>query len=567
MANKNATLEQPKNLEELDYDELEQLLQAEFDEQMSDLNFLDEQKEQIGNPDALGNVILNTVWEQFTNQIAIQAGEDFVKANNGLKLDLSNDAHIQTTENFADGKIATHNTEIDYQKRYDDWQSNFVKDENGNVVTHKTRSGKEEATLVKGARDPYDADRPKGNAKKHTDMDHTVSAAEIIRDPEAAAHMTKEEKIAFANSDANLNEMDSSWNKSKGDKSMTDWLDNPNANGQKPDEIFDISAEDEAKLRQKDAEAREEYARQKEEAEQRSIEAGKRSQKAEALRIGKKAARAVIMNLLADLVKKIIQKLVLWLRSADKKLKTLLKCVKDAIISFVIDLKNNVVNVMDSAVTVIATSILGPVVNTIKRAWMFIKQGWSSLKQSIDYLKDPSNKNKPIGILMMEVGKIVTAGLTAAGAIVLGEAIEDGLSIIPIFATEIPLFGSLANIIGIFMGAVISGIIGALAINLINTMIAKKQKAAIISDKVEKSNEILATQEAIKNVVNSNVEKTKSDVASSISERHKDAGKVMKETVGHIKENTERDFSDIDNSKDFAEIDQRIRRLAKEGDC
>lgn len=567
MANKNATLEQPKNLEELDYDELEQLLRAEFDEQMSDLNFLDEQKEQIGNPDALGNVILNTVWEQFTNQIAIQAGEDFVKANNGLKLDLSNDAHIQTTENFADGKIATHNTEIDYQKRYDDWQSNFVKDENGNVVTHKTRSGKEEATLVKGARDPYDADRPKGNAKKHTDMDHTVSAAEIIRDPEAAAHMTKEEKIAFANSDANLNEMDSSWNKSKGDKSMTDWLDNPNANGQKPDEIFDISAEDEAKLRQKDAEAREEYARQKEEAEQRSIEAGKRSQKAEALRIGKKAARAVIMNLLADLVKKIIQKLVLWLRSADKKLKTLLKCVKDAIISFVIDLKNNVVNVMDSAVTVIATSILGPVVNTIKRAWMFIKQGWSSLKQSIDYLKDPSNKNKPIGILMMEVGKIVTAGLTAAGAIVLGEAIEDGLSIIPIFATEIPLFGSLANIIGIFMGAVISGIIGALAINLINTMIAKKQKAAIISDKVEKSNEILATQEAIKNVVNSNVEKTKSDVASSISERHKDAGKVMKETVGHIKENTERDFSDIDNSKDFAEIDQRIRRLAKEGEC
>ncbi len=60
-------------------------------------------------------------------------------------------------------------------------------------------------------------------------MDHTVSAAEIIRDPAANAHMTKDEQIAFANSDANLNEMDSSLNRSKGDKSMTDWLDNPNS--------------------------------------------------------------------------------------------------------------------------------------------------------------------------------------------------------------------------------------------------------------------------------------------------------------------------------------------------
>ena len=57
--------------------------------------------------------------------------------------------------------------------------------------------------------------------------------------------------VAFANSDANLNEMDSSLNRSKGDKSMTDWLDNPNSRGQKPDEIFDISAEDEAKMRLK----------------------------------------------------------------------------------------------------------------------------------------------------------------------------------------------------------------------------------------------------------------------------------------------------------------------------
>ena len=228
MAKENAVLDKKEQLNEdlvesFDFDELEEKLQSQLEEELADMQFLAEEKEKIGNPDNLGNVIMDVVWEQFLNQVAVTAGEDFIKENRGLHLDLRKEAHIQTTENFAEGKIATHNTEIDYQQRYDDWQSNFVKDENGNVVTHQTRSGKEEATLVKGARKPFDEGRPTGSVENHTDMDHTVSAAEIIRDPAANAHMTKEEQIAFANSDANLNEMDSSLNRSKGDKSMTEW--------------------------------------------------------------------------------------------------------------------------------------------------------------------------------------------------------------------------------------------------------------------------------------------------------------------------------------------------------
>lgn len=251
----------------LDFDELEEKLNSELEESLSDLEFLKEEKEKIANPDHLGEVIQGVIWEQFLNQVAATAGEDFIKENNGLTLDLRSEAHIQTTDNFANGKIATHNTHIDYQQRYDDWQSNFQHDENGNVITHTTRSGKEEATLAKGARKPFDEGRPTGSAKKHTDMDHTVSAGEIIRDAEANAHMTKEEQIAFANSDKNLNEMDASQNRSKGDKSMDEWLDNPNSKGQKPDEIFDMSEEDKAKLKEKDAEAREEYRKQKKEGE------------------------------------------------------------------------------------------------------------------------------------------------------------------------------------------------------------------------------------------------------------------------------------------------------------
>lgn len=567
MASANATKEKSIDLEKLDLDDLERQLEEGFGEdpdrelaeRLAVLDFIDEQKAQIANPDMLGQVVLNTVWDQFTNQVAIQAGEDFIKSNNDLRLDLSDDAHIQTTENFADAKIASHNTEIDYQKRYDEWQSNYQKDESGNVVTHTTRTGKEEATLVKGARAPFDENRPKGSKENHTDMDHTVSAAEIIRDAEANAHMTKEEQIAFANSKENLNEMDSSLNRSKGDKSMSDWLDNPNANGQKPDEIFDISEADEQRLREKDEEARAEYEKQKKEAEERSIKAGKKSQKAEALRVGKKAARAIIMNLLAELVKKIIQKFVAWLKSSNKNLKSLLTSIKDAIIAFVIDLKTQVVSVLDTAVTVIASSIIGPVVGVIKKAWMFIKQGWKSLKEAVDYIRDPKNKGQSVEIMMMEVGKIVMAGLTAGGAIVLGEVIEAGLTTIPIFAIEIPLFGSLANIIGIFMGAVVAGIIGALAIDLINRLIAKKQKQMLEAERIDMANSVLATQDKIIARDIDKLNSEKEDISSSISNRHKEAGKIMKEALDNIINN-----DGESNDEELRNISKRLDSLAKE---
>ena len=560
MANENATIEK-KNIDDLDFDELERQLQGELESKIDDLKFLEEERQKIGSPDALGDVILNTVWEQFTNQIAVQAGEDFIKENNSLNLDLRSEAHIQNTENFTNGKIATHNTEIDYQQRYDDWQANFQKNEDGSVKTKiDLRSGKEKAVLNKNARKDFDKNRPKGSDTNNTQMDHTISAAEIIRDPKVATHMTREEQVDFANSDANLNLMNSAANQSKGDSTMSEWLDSER-NGEKPADRFDI---DEDALRKKDQEAREEYEKQKKEAEQRSIETGKSSQKAEAFRIGKKAARAIVMNLLADLVKKIIQKLVAWFKSSEKSLNTLLTSIKKAIVNFITDLKNSVINIADTAVTVIATSILGSVVGTIKKAWMFIKQGWSSLKESVEYIKNPENKGKPVGMLMLEVGKIVIAGLTAVGAIVLDEVIETGLMTVPIFAVEIPLFGTLANIIGIFMGAVVAGIVGALAINLINRLIAKRQKAALNEEKIERGNEILATEEKIMDVAIKKADKTKVDVLNSISKRHKEAADIMRDSVETIKENSESDYEDIDNNEDFEEIDRRIGELNAE---
>ena len=548
----------------VDFDELESRLESDLEEQMSDLVGLEQDAEKIGNPDTLGETVMNVVWEQFINQVGVVAGEDFIKENRGLTLDLRDSAHIQTTENFANGKIATHNDKIDFQQRYNDWQSNFQHDENGNIVTHQTRTGKEEATLVKGARKPFDQGRPVGSVERGTDMDHTVSAGEIIRDPAANAHMTKEEQIAFANSDKNLNEIDAGQNRSKGDKTMTDWLDNPNRNGQKPNEIFDISEEQDKAYREKDAEAREEYDKRKKEGEQRSVETGKQSQKEEAMRIGGKALRSIIMGLLASLIKDIIRKLIVWFRSGKRKLSTFIDSVKEAIKSFVSNIKEHLLNAGNTLVTTIATTIFGPVIGMIKKAWIFLKQGYKSVKHAIQFLKDPNNKNMPFSLKMMEVGKIVIVGLTAGGAIVLSEVIEKGLMTIPGFAFEIPLLGSLANIIGMFLGALVSGLIGALALNLIDRLIAKKLKKINLQEQIEKKSDIIKAQGQLIEVTGKRVEKTRTETISNITQRHTEAAEVMKSAVQEIMANSEEINKPIYENAEIIEDDSEYFSENKE---
>ena len=550
-----------------DFDELEKELENQLKIELSELEFLKEEQEKIGNPDNLGKVIQDVVWEQFINQVGIVAGEDFIEENGGMTLDLRNEAHIQTTENFANGKIATHNTKIDFQERYDNWQSNFKKDENGNIIYHTTRNGKEEATLVKGARKPFDKDRPTGSIENKTDMDHTLPASKIIRDPAANAHLEQEEQINFANSDKNLYEMDSSLNRSKGDKTTSEWLDNPNSKAQKPKEIFNITEEKENEMRQKENEANEEYEKRIKEGEEKSIEAGKQSQKEEAFRMGGKALRAVVIQLLASFLKEIIAKLIKWFKTPKRKFEMLLNNLKEAIHSFVGKIKTHLINAGNTLFTAITTAIVGPVFRTLKKVWMLLKQGWQAIKNAIGYIKNPNNKNKPIGRLILETGKIVIAGLTGVGAIVLSEVIEKGLSSIPILLIEIPLLGSLTNIIGIFMGAVVSGIIGAIAINLIEKMIKRQYEIEIVDKKIDKSNEILKIQNKIINLNENKIIKTKENVSTSITERHKKTANYIKNTFNemfgkeNINNNEDKIIEENSNKEKFDEINSLLDEL------
>ena len=272
--------------------------------------------------------------------------------------------------------------------------------------------------------------------------------------------------------------------------------------------------------------------------------------------MGGKALRAVVMGLLAEFLREIIGKLIKWFKTTKGKFEHLWSSLKEAIHSFVGKIKTHLINAGNTLFNTITTMIIGPMYDTFRKVWMLLKQGWQSIKKAIDYIKNPQNKNKPIGRLILETGKIVIAGLTGVGAIVLSEVIEKGLSSIPILLVEIPLLGSLANIIGIFMGAVVSGIIGAIAIHFIQKTIEKKMKNEALLKQIDKGNEVLATQYKIQKLNEEKLIYQKRQVASNIINRHEklskynseiereteEKNKIYKEELEEYKKNTKKNL-------------------------
>lgn len=560
MANENELLALRSSDIEIKYDELlnlENSLENNLKDLIKDIEKIDLDREKLQNNEYLQESIENIVWEQVQLQLAAQIGDEFIKENNGQNLDLRKEAHIQTAENFEKGKFATHNRDVNYQERYDTWQNNFVKDDLGNIQTHSTRSGKIVNTLIKEARKPFDTGRPTGSKEKGTQMDHTVSAGEIIRDPKANAFLTKEEQIAFANSKANLNEIRSEVNQAKGDLSTSELFDNPNSKGQYAREVHNISSKEEKQLREKDNEARTEYDRVRDEAEKRAIKSGKKSRRDEALKISGKALKAALLQLLSEFLRELISKFISWLKDTERNLSTFIDKIKEAIISFVNNLANHVLNVGKSVVTMIASAIVGPVINTVLKAWTFIHQGWKSLKEAIDYINNPENKDKSLDIMMLEVGKIIIAGLTATGAIVVGEVLGASLTAsFPVLAISIPLLGTIGSVIGTFMGATLSGIIGAFVLKIIDQQIVNKQISELNSKKIDQNNEMLVIQDQLLDVKSIKLQVEKDSVINTIKERHDMAASMMKEKLSDIFAESTRD-----DKSDFDEIDTLLQEL------
>lgn len=364
---------------------------------------------------------------------------------------------------------------------------------------------------------------------------------------------SKEEVKDFANSSKNLHDLDASANMSKGDKTMKEFLDSER-NGLKPDERFNI---DRKQLEKDDREAREELHKRKQENKEKAIQSGKKSRRDEALKVSGKALKAAIFQLLSEFLKEIIKKFIVWLGEKHKNFNSFLEKLKEAISNFISNLSKHILNVGKSILTMLVTSIFGTVGEVFLKIWTFINQGWSSLKDAIDYLNNPENSSKDINIIILELGKIITAGIIATGGLALGETIGKSLiAIAPALALEIPILGSLASIIGTFMGATVAGITGAFVLKMIDQQIVDRQIADLSSEKIDQKNEMLVIQDQLLDVKNIKLEVEKNTIVNTIKERHDIAATMMKEKLSDI-------FSEstTDDKSDFDEIDALLQEL------
>ena len=388
-------------------------------------------------------------------------------------------------------------------------------------------------------------------------MDHTISASEIIRNPKVNAFMSEEEQYAFANSDINLNEMRASVNRAKGSKSVPEYLDYPNSKGQYAKDNQNLSESEIKQMREKYKVSTDELEARLDVAEKNAIKSGKKSLRNEALKVSGKALKAALLQLLSEFLRELISKFISWLKDTERNLSTFIEKVKEAIISFVNNLSNHLLNVGKSVVTMIASAIVGPVINTFLKAWTFIHQGWKSLKEAIDYLNNPDNKEKSVQIMMLEIGKIVVTGLSATGAIVVGEALGASLTAsFPVLAISIPLLGTIGSVIGTFMGATLSGIIGAFVLKMIDQQIVNKQIYELSSEKIDQKNEMLVIQNQLLDVKNIKLEVEKNTIINTIKERHDMAASIMKEKLSDIFAESTRD-----DKSDFDEIDALLQEL------
>ena len=542
MANENDLFELQVSDPDIDYDQLlglESSLEDNLKDIAEHIDQLDIDRDKLQNNEYLQESIENIVWEQVQLQLAAQIGDEFIKDNNGQTLDLRKEAHIQTAENFEKGKFATHNRDVDYQERYERWQDNFTTNKKG------------ERVLKTDAREFFDKGRDKGSGAVH--KDHTVSIKEQLNDIEMSTFFSKEEVKEFANSSKNLHDLDASANMSKGDKTMKEFLDSER-NGLKPEERFNI---DRKQLEKDDREAREELHKRKQENKEKAIQSGKKSRRDEALKVSGKALKAAIFQLLSEFLKEIIKKFIVWLGEKHKNFNSFLEKLKEAVSTFVSNLSKHILNIGQSILTMLVTSIFGTVGEVFLKIWTFMKQGWSSLKDAIDYLNNPENSSKNINIIILELGKIITAGIIVTGGVALGETIGKSLiAIAPPLAVEIPILGSLASIIGTFMGATVAGITGAFVLKMIDQQIVEKQIAELSSEKIDQKNEMLVIQDQLLDVKNIKLEVEKNTIINTIKERHDLAASIMKEKLSDIFTESTRD-----DKSDFDEIDTLLQEL------
>ena len=519
--------------ENLNYDELEELLEQQFTMEFSNLEKLELECKEISSPDKLGDVILDEIWNQFANQIGLDMTSDTL-------LKQYNDKHPNGYTKEEGAKILKDKRYIDANKAMKETQKT------GNL------------------KDEYTGKKLKINEKAN--LDHVVARKQLfenswrkIADIDTADLANKKENFASTNE---------SLNKSKGATSNSDYIKNREVREKKLRDQVQRANEKIDKKNISDAEKRnlkainEKKLNDKLAADSKKmLNAEKKAKKAinkdiakkvpvkVANKAGKDAVKAMFVAALFGMLKEIMNALVRFFKSKKRSFDSFLDEMKNALHSFFGKIRDFIKVGIDSFVGSIVGEIIGAFAQKLKKLPNLIKQLFGSIRESISYLSNPENQTHSTAIKIAHISKIITSGLVAVGALFLGEYFEKYLLPLPGMGFEIKFLGTIANILGMFLASLLTGILGAIMINRLDRFISRKLIEENQKKQADKKNELLRIQDIQIFVAEENVAVKRNDIFSKMAKNHQ----KLRELLGNVQE----EFS---NSK----IDFKQRLLANE---
>lgn len=502
----------------LDYDELEELLEYQFEMEFSNLEKLQYEFQEIGSPDKLSDVILNEIWDQFANQIG---------------LDMTSETLLnQYSEQNPDGYTKEVGDSILKDKKFRDANK---------VMKEKQKTGK----LI----DEYTGKTLKRN--ENANLDHVIPRKKIHDNP--WRKMASIDTADLANKSENLAVTNEALNKSKGAKSNSEYVKTRESREADLKKQVERANDKIDKKKHSDVEKRElkdknvKRLNDKLAADSKKmLEKEKKAKKAVYTTIAKKApvrmgekagkdaAKAILVSSLFGMLKEIMNALVRFFKSKHKSFEVFLEEMKKALHSFFGKIKDFIKVGIDSFVGSIVGEIIGTIFQKLKRLPNMIKQLFGSVRQSFDYLSNPANQSYSVQIKIAHISKIIISGLVATGAMFLGEYFEFLLSKIPGMTFEIPLLGTIANILGMFLASLLTGVLGAIIINKIDQFISKKLIEENKKQQIGKKNELLKIQDVQLFVAEENVAIKRNNIFSKMAENHQKLRKLLKDVQQDI---------------------------------
>ena len=525
--------EEVNESENLNYDELEELLEQQFTMEFSNLEKLELECKEISSPDKLGDVILDEIWSQFANQIGLDMTSDTL-------LKQYNDKH-------PNGYTKEEGAKIMKDKRYTD-ANNAMKErqKNGNL------------------KDEYTGKTIKINEKAN--LDHVIPRKQIFENP--WRKIADIETSDLANKSENLAGTNESLNKSKGAKSNSEYIKKREAREKNLKEQVERANKKIDKMNISDAEKRSLKAENNKRLNDKlaadsdkMIKAEKSAKKAMYKPIAKKAAvrmankagkdavEAMFVAALFGMLKEIMNALVRFFKSKKRSFDTFLDEMKKAFHSFFGKIRDFIKVGIDSFVGSIVGEIIGAFNQKLQKLPNLFKQLFGSIRESISYLSNPENQSYSTVIKIAHVSKIITSALVGVGAMFLGEYFEQFLNKIPGMTFEIKLLGTIANILGMFLASLLTGILGAIIINGIDQFISRKLIEENQKKQANKKNELLRIQDVQIFVAEQNVAVKRNDIFSKMAKNHQ----KLRELLGNVDE----EFSNL-------KIDFKQRLLANE---